>query len=159
MLEKAETRVHDKMEGMQTVSHGRKRKKTERNNITMYKSFDGSKRKLEEMDQQHLSNIFWYNTICNGFYPDQMKFVTDLIPELLPYRPHPDFKPEIDYLDLMGHLIWNNDGTWADIVLKKDLTFKDKTFASGEVVGRMETRNFKRDTIIKDILNEKDTTD
>lgn len=125
----------------------------------MYKSFDGSKRKLEEMDQQHLSNIFWYNTICNGFLPEQMKFVTDHITELLPYKPHPDFNHEIDYLDIMGHLLWDNDRTWAEIVLKKDLTFKDKTFASGEVVGIMETRNFKRDIIIKEILNEKDTAD
>jgi len=71
------------------------------------RTFDGRKIKYKDLDQQHLSNIIWFNKIFIG--EEKSGFEKALIDlkfggEVLPYRPHVDFKLECKILSKQGML-------------------------------------------------------
>jgi len=61
------------------------------------------------MDHQHLSNIYWFNRIINEITSPKIimdRITNDFDGSILPYRPKPSFKLEIDELDKRGLLSW-----------------------------------------------------
>ena len=74
-------------------------------------TFQGRKVSLGTIDQQHLSNCYWFGRIIHGLQKDDdhLKRILDELAirfngQVLPYRPHSEFKQEIDALDRMGML-------------------------------------------------------
>ena len=112
-----------------------------------YKNYKGQTLDFKNLTQEHLSNIYWYNTICSELGYTTLQFILDEINdrfngELLPYRPQWEFRAEINYLEKTGKFIWNEDRTKADI------------FHLGQKVGYYETPEHLRDKKINEILNE-----
>lgn len=110
-----------------------------------YTSFNGKKTNLDEMEHQHLSNIYWFNRILNNVQPHRLSFVTNIIDskfagEILPYKPHPDFSGEVDRLDQLGLFKWDADRTEAEI------------WYEGKKVGYFKTKQHERDEKINQIL-------
>lgn len=68
-------------------------------------TFQGRKVKVSEMDHQHLSNIYWYYRVILGpAYRELFESVLDICGvrfngQVLPYRPHVEFKEERQYLE------------------------------------------------------------
>lgn len=86
-----------------------------------YTNYKGEKKSLVELDHQHLSNIYWYNKILWDRDDYYLKFILDQINtrfegKMLPYIPQWQFTHEIDYLDKMGFLNWNQEHTEADVI-------------------------------------------
>lgn len=72
-------------------------------------NFKGKLVDSSKIDHQHLSNMFWYNLIIIN-NPEVRDKMEEVIAErfngqLLPYRPHVDFKKEIDYLIRSGFCV------------------------------------------------------
>ena len=72
-------------------------------------TFNGRVITPENLDHQHLSNIYWYHKLV--FEVDHI-WVIDLIRvrfngQLLPYAPHVDFHHEIQALEQKGFLHWH----------------------------------------------------
>ena len=110
-----------------------------------YTSFNGRKTNLDEMDHQHLSNIYWFNRILNNVLPNRLTLITNITNTkfegvILPYRPHPDFKGEVDRLEYLGLFKWNDQKTEAEI------------WYEGKLVGFFKTRQHERDEKITEIL-------
>lgn len=113
-----------------------------------YTTFDKKVIDFDEIDHQHLSNIYWYNKICLNRGDLSLSNVIKSIDLrfngiVLPYRPLERFKDEIRHLDQNGMLIWNFDKTKADVI------FRD------EIVGIYETESYIRDLKIREILDDK----
>lgn len=111
-----------------------------------YKSFKGELN-FDELSHQHLSNIFWFNRIIHNLSLFQLKSITDQIDNrfggiTLEYKPHPDFLSEIEVLDEIGCLRWNDDKTLAEI------------WYGNEKVGILETRSHIRNVILDDIISD-----
>ena len=111
----------------------------------IYKNYKGQKTNFKEVSHDHLSNIYWFNKICNGYNDTTLKFVLDEIKErfnghLLPYRPQWQFKNEIDFLEKLGHFLWNEEKTKADIIYQ------------GKIIGYYETPDSIRDEKINKLL-------
>ena len=111
-----------------------------------YTTFNGEKKIFDELDHQHLSNIYWYNKIVNRnddiTLHDIIVKLKDKYGGTLPYHPHPDFKQEINALDRMGCLRWIDDRTMADI------------FLGSEKVGEFYTKDYIRNIKIEKLLEE-----
>ena len=68
---------------------------------------------VETIDHQHLSNTYWYCKIINNASDESLLIFVNTAKErfngqLLPYRPHVDFKDEIDYLYKNNFIRWEN---------------------------------------------------
>jgi len=81
-----------------------------------WRTFDNRVVDMEEMDHQHLSNIYYYtHNIVPYFYPDHIRhwilgwLVKRFNGVKLPYRPVPEFMFEKSHLLKMGYLQKNND--------------------------------------------------
>jgi len=75
---------------------------------TTWTTFNGRVIAPENLDHQHLSNIYWYHKLV--FDVDHI-WALDLIRErfngqLRPYAPHIDFHHEITALEQKGYLQW-----------------------------------------------------
>ena len=78
-------------------------------------TFDDRYVNMEEMSHQHMSNI-WYFTryIVPHLYSESVRnYVWSWLNKrfggvILPYHPHPDFKEEKAYLQMMGYLKEDN---------------------------------------------------
>ena len=117
--------------------------------------------KLDEMDHQHLSNIYWYNKIVLGYDPknkadnksmERQDLIFEQINgrfngEILPYKPLLAFQFEIEMLEKNGWLRWNEDKTRAEIVFPMN--------GDMQVVGYIESPAWVRDQKLEGILNEK----
>ena len=117
--------------------------------------------KLDEMDHQHLSNIYWYNKIVLGYDPknkadnkpmERQDLIFEQINgrfngEILPYKPLLAFQFEIEMLEKNGWLRWNEDKTRAEIVFPMN--------GDMQVVGYIESPAWVRDKKLEGILNEK----
>jgi hypothetical protein len=86
-----------------------------------YRTFENKTVNLNEVDHQHLSNIYWFNAVvnnkkCPDFIMDQIN--SRFNGSILSYIPKSTFKQEIDILDRDGLLEWKDvDGNRvADIV-------------------------------------------
>lgn len=115
-----------------------------------YRNFYGKAESISEMDQQHLSNIIWYNKVVLKSFKQLDDFSNEIKlrfnDELLPYKPHHKFKDEIDWLNDNGHFVWNEDKTRADIIIH------DVESSNNKVIGYYETTEFIRDKKIEEIL-------
>ena len=112
-----------------------------------YRDYNGNTGEISELSHSHLSNIYWFNKILNGWddYDSRLNSILDSIKqkfggEILPYNPKWQFKTEIETLESRGHFIWNLDKTRADIVYM------------GKVVGSYETPESIRNEKITDLL-------
>ena len=79
-------------------------------------TYDNRTVTMEDMSHQHMSNIFYFVTyVVPNLYPDSVRndvfrwLVKRFSGDILPYRPHPGFKEEKQYLLLNGYLKDNND--------------------------------------------------
>lgn len=111
-----------------------------------YTNYKGEKKSLDQVDHQHLSNIYWFNKIIWDRSDDYLRFILDQINTrfdsvILPYIPQWQFQAELDYLDKMRFLIWNEDRTEADVVYK------------GHVVGHYTTPEKIREDKLKEIID------
>lgn len=111
-----------------------------------YTNYKGETKNFLTIDHQHLSNIYWFNRVCNGVSELRLKFITDEIDKrfdgvMLPYNPQCGFKQEIECLEKSGRFIWNSEKTRADIV------------EYGMVIGYYETQDYIREKNINNIIN------
>lgn len=112
-----------------------------------YTDYTGKTKDFQTIDHSHLSNIYWFNRICNGVSHWRLKIVTDEIDRrfdgvILPYNPQWKFKQEIEYLEKAGRFIWNSEKTRADII------------ENGVIVGYYESPDYIRDEKLNKLLNE-----
>lgn len=110
-----------------------------------YKNYKGQSVNFKQLTQGHLSNMYWFNKICNRFSESSLIFIKDEINkrfngEMLPYNPQWEFKNEIEFLDKNNYFKWNKEKTKADIVYL------------GQVVGHYETPEYIRETKLKKLL-------
>lgn len=84
--------------------------------IDFWVTYDNRIVKMEEMNHQHMSNIYYYiNTIVPGFYNNEIReYINEWLVKrfagvILPYRPVPKFRFEKVYLSKMGYTQENND--------------------------------------------------
>lgn len=75
-------------------------------------TFKGKKVTMQTIDHQHLSNCYWFQHVLWGMPVDHPHLIEikEVLADrfngqLLPYRPHIDFKQEIDMLEGRGHLV------------------------------------------------------
>lgn len=93
-------------------------------------TFKGRVIPTEQLDHQHLSNIYWYHKLVLGF---EHRWALDLIRErfngqLMPYAPHIDFTYEISELERLGIL------QWAPTVKEEAITVGTLVY-NGQVIG------------------------
>ena len=74
-------------------------------------TFKGKEVTLNSIDHQHLGNCYWFSRILYNLDVDNdhIKNLIDTMAErfngqILPYRPHIDFKEEIEMLERGGYL-------------------------------------------------------
>lgn len=72
-------------------------------------TFKGKKVSIDTIDHQHLSNCYWFGKIVGNLSDEDLKdFISEskerFNGQLLPYRPHVDFKFEINELKKQGAL-------------------------------------------------------
>lgn len=84
--------------------------------ITYWTTFEDKVVTMEEIDHQHLSNIYYYtHHIVPAFYNNEIRkdikrwLVKRFAGVILPYRPVPEFQFEKSHLKRMGYLQPNND--------------------------------------------------
>lgn len=92
--------------------------------------FKGQQKLVSELDQQHLSNIYWFNKILHGIETDFIKSELEerFNGQLLEYRPHISYKAEIQMLQERGYLIpaypdKDKDGNDFNLFSKKQLIY------------------------------------
>lgn len=73
-------------------------------------TWNGRTKMIDEIDQQHLSNIYWFHLILwnkkhHWVFEELGKRFNG---QILPYRPHIWFTAEIEELDRMGLLKWSD---------------------------------------------------
>jgi hypothetical protein len=77
----------------------------------IWKTFNGREIPVEQLDRQHLSNIFWYHTICHNTKQDwaleQLKERFNGQP--MQYLPHSDHVHELEQLEALGNLKWRDN--------------------------------------------------
>ena len=71
-------------------------------------NFTGKSCSPHELDQQHLSNIYWFFAIIHGEYNTWVfeLLSTNFNGQLLPYQPHIKHSYEIETLGKNGNLTW-----------------------------------------------------
>lgn len=69
-------------------------------------TFQGKEVSLNTVDHQHLSNVIWYwRLVCGQLYKEGLQELRDRFNgQILPYRPHTDFKSELEFLRYKGYL-------------------------------------------------------
>ncbi len=90
----------------------------------VWQTFEGDRKKISEIDHQHLSNIYYYmKHILPGAYKDSVvKSITDELARrfddiLLPYRPLRRFKQEMDILQKKGWLWPKPSGIGHNVII------------------------------------------
>lgn len=105
-------------------------------------SFDGRSKEIEDLDDQHLSNILWYYhllipecSIKDRTYKIISEEIIRRFGELkpLPYRPMVNFTREINELKRKGYI--KGIGLNEDIIVDGEVI--------GQVVQGVQTPNFK----------------
>jgi hypothetical protein len=76
---------------------------------TKWNTFQGRPVSLVSIDQQHLSNVYWYMLIVLGTPSSELFQIQEQLDDrfngqLMPYRPHPAFIHEIQTLNNKGLL-------------------------------------------------------
>jgi hypothetical protein len=95
--------------------------------ISKWRTFNGREIPVEELDRQHLSNIFWYHLICYNRRQDwaleQLKARFNGQPT--EYRPHTENLHEIIQLEEQGNLVWRQHVKGEQIQVG-EIMFEDK---------------------------------
>jgi hypothetical protein len=95
------------------------------------RTYDGRITDYNTMTQQHLSNIFWYNSILMlGNDDDELlrQIDTRFGGEILPYKPVLDFKLEIKALHKRGFLTFNElENRWEVMYQNVVVGYMDET--------------------------------
>ena len=113
--------------------------------IKIYTTYNKRKLNIDDIDHQHLSNIYWFTEIIYGIPTHKwvwQKIVLKFNGIILPYKPKSDFKEEISILDKMGCLEWIE----IDGARKANIMWK------GNKVGEVCSVENNREILIKDIL-------
>ena len=83
-----------------------------------WKTFQGKTASFNTIDHQHLSNCYWFAKIIFGYEETDLHLIeiSNKLEErfngqLLPYRPHVNFKMEIDELNKKGFLRYDNNNS------------------------------------------------
>jgi len=91
---------------------------------SIWQTFEGERKPINEIDHQHLSNIYYYmKHILPGAYEAHIvKLITNEIAHrfedvLLPYRPLRRFKQEMDVLQKKGWLWPKPSGIGHNIII------------------------------------------
>jgi len=76
--------------------------------IKKWKTFSGKEISVDEIDRQHLSNIFWYHLICYNRKQDWVleELKSRFNGQPTEYRPHSEHHHEIEQLEEKGNLVW-----------------------------------------------------
>lgn len=114
-----------------------------------YKTFQNKTVDTDDLGHQHLSNIYWFNKILNGYDVTKLDYINNRITTefngiILPYKPHPYFKMEIDELDKRGFLLWKE----VDGLRIADIIYQGKTVGSAYYIE--DHRESIIDQIVKD---------
>ena len=74
-----------------------------------WKTWNGKLKLIGEIDHQHLSNIYWFHLIMwdKKYIWALEEIKSRFNGQLLPYKPHIDFKDEINWLESHGMITWN----------------------------------------------------
>lgn len=89
----------------------------------VWTTWDGVRKKISEIDHQHLSNIIHFMRYVSPAYVTSTKLAITMElhkrfnGNLLPYRPIGTYKPEIDYLTQKGYLVKNDLHNQYDIII------------------------------------------
>lgn len=107
-------------------------------------TFQGNEVNAEEIDQQHLSNVYWYMLIFLGV---KAEWVFPILArrfngQLLEYRPHVDFTQEIDHLRSNGFLQIKSE--LVPLYKEEEIVYRGKVI--GRVVGDWPSENKKHTT-------------
>lgn len=111
------------------------------------RTYDGRETDYDTMTQQHLSNIFWYNSILMlGNKDDELlrQIDTRFGGEILPYKPVLDFKLEIKALHRRGYLTFN------------ELENRWEIMYQNVVVGYMDETREQVDEVLRPVVNSND---
>lgn len=91
-------------------------------------TFKGKRVSTSTIDHQHLSNCYWYLLVCQGLPKTHRMFegIREVLADrfngqLLPYRPHIDFKYEIDTLDRKSLLLITSNQRRTIIVFENEV--------------------------------------
>ena len=88
-----------------------------------WQTFEGQRKKISDIDHQHLSNIhYWMNLTFPGYEPEivnlfQGELNKRFAGEILPYRPLRRFKMEMDILQEKGWLLPKQSGIGHNIII------------------------------------------
>lgn len=102
-------------------------------NPGQWQTFKGKTVSGDTIDHQHLSNVYWFGLIIANI---EHVWALDLLRErfngqLLPYRPHVEFKMEIEHLYSKGLLHWEPFSS-GDLVQRGKILWRGKEI--GEVI-------------------------
>lgn len=95
--------------------------------MNFWQTSDGRQIPIEELDRQHLSNIFWYHLICHNKKQDWAleELSKRYNGQPVDYRPHSDYVQEIKQLEKQGNLVWRNHIKGEQIQVG-EIYFEDK---------------------------------
>lgn len=88
-----------------------------------WQTFEGQRKKISEIDHQHLSNIhYWMNLTFPGYESEIVNLIQGELDkrfagEILPYRPLRRFKMEMDILQEKGWLCPKPSGIGHNIMI------------------------------------------
>ena len=83
----------------------------------IWKTFNGREIPVEELDRQHLSNIFWYHLICHN---SNQEWAMNQLEERfngqpIQYCPHSQHTHELEQLEKIGVLTWRDNSANENI--------------------------------------------
>lgn len=83
----------------------------------IWKTFNGREIPVEQLDSQHLSNIFWYHLLC---HKTQQEWAMNALKERfngqpIQYCPHSEHIHELQQLEEMGYLNWKDNSANENI--------------------------------------------
>lgn len=106
-------------------------------NLVVWQTFEGNRLFLQDINHQHLSNIYYYMKYVSpeSYRPEVVRMIKDELATrfddiLLPYRPLRRFKQEISYLQEKGWLWPKPSGIGHNVII------------NGEWVGEVDESMF-----------------
>ena len=101
--------------------------------VQRWRTFNGKMVTPAEMDQQHLSNVYWFHLLfCNTLH----KWAVDEIKkrfngQIMDYRPHTEFVYELNMLQRRGMIMWLPEKT-------NDLVKYGAIVHNGSIIGEIQ---------------------
>lgn len=103
--------------------------------MIIWRTFQNKTIPATELDQQHLSNIYWYHKI---FFNYNYEFVFDELKnrfngQILPYKPHISFKLEMNGLKERNMLVETNADDHLRLVKKYSIILNDQVIGEYQI--------------------------